>query len=317
MPNIITFSKVHVEDARSLALADYSEARAAVLALPHIDEIPLMYYDEFVENGLGVALYDGKKMLGFLCCQNPWQHAFGSAAVGTFVPGYARGAVNQNKENIYKKLYQAAAEIWTQKGIAYHAISVYAHDAQATNAFFALGFGLRCVDAVRPMSNFDCSTSSEISYRELEKADVALLRDMRRALSTHLGESPCFYKMTDEQHQRWLTRAESRDSRLFAATTGAEIAAFVEVADDGESFASYQPSMQNICGAFCAPEHRGKDIMQGLLNFAITTLKADGYTSLGVDFESYNLSSNAFWLKYFTAYNHTVFRRIDECGINF
>lgn len=43
--------------------------------------------------------------------------------------------------------------------------------------------------------------------------------------------------------------------------------------------------------------HRGKDVYQNLLNFAISTLKAEGYAQLGVDF---------------TAYTHSVVRRIDE-----
>ena len=55
--------------------------------------------------------------------------------------------------------------------------------------------------------------------------------------------------------------------------------------------------------------------MQGLLNHVITQLKTDAAISLGVDFESFNLPSNRFWLKHFTAYTSTVTRRIDECAL--
>jgi spore germination protein YaaH len=48
------------------------------------------------------------------------------------------------------------------------------------------------------------------------------------------------------------------------------------------------------------------------LNNAINTLKTEGYTGLGVDFESINPSGSGFWLKYFDAYTNSVVRRIDE-----
>jgi GNAT superfamily N-acetyltransferase len=73
--------------------------------------------------------------------------------------------------------------------------------------------------------------------------------------------------------------------------------------------------MKNICGAYCLQEYRGKGIFQGLLNYAITTLKAEGFETLGVDFESFNPTASGFWLKYFTAYTSNVVRRIDECAL--
>lgn len=99
---------------------------------------------------------------------------------------------------------------------------------------------------------------------------------------------------------------------MFAAFQGNETIAFIEVTDGGENFATEVSSMKNICGAYCMPEFRSKGIMQNLLNFTISTLKTEGYTRLGVDFESLNPTAYGFWLKYFTAYTHSVVRRIDE-----
>ena len=69
---------------------------------------------------------------------------------------------------------------------------------------------------------------------------------------------------------------------------------------------------RHIRGAYCLPEHRGKGLYQNLLNFTISVLKREGYTKLGVDFESFNPTARGFWLKYFTAYTNSVVRRIDE-----
>jgi len=315
MTTILGFNKTHIEQARELILANYNEERSIVIDLPQIDAIPVKEFDDFTDNELGVAMFDGEKMLGFLCCYNPWDNAFDSTAKGTFAPTHAHGAISENRAVIYKKLYQAAAEIWVKHGITYHSVGLYAHDLQARDAFFACGFGLRCVDAVRPLDNFEYLVCEGITFDELAKTEVSQIRDMRNSLSIHLGESPCFMRGTIADRESWLARAESRDSRVFAALHNNLPIAFIEVKSDGEHFATWENSMQNICGAFCLPVYRGKGIMQGLLNHVITQLKVDKVNSLGVDFESFNLSSSGFWLKHFTAYNYSVARRIDECAL--
>jgi len=316
MIKILSFNKNHIKQAREIALANYNEERSIVESLPRIDTISAVAFEGFVDNGLGVAMFDGEKMLGFLCCDDPWGNAFGTSANGTFAPIHAHGAISENRSEIYKRLYQAAAEIWVDKGINYHAISVYTHNSQAVDAFFSCGFGLRCVDAIRPLINFEHSDCEGIIFEELTKMDVAKVREMRNALSIHLGKSPCFMRLSLADRESWIARAEARDSRVFATLDNGKAIAFIEVTDDGENFATWDEGVQNICGAFCLPEYRGKGMMQGLLNHVITQLKADvDINSLGVDFESFNLSSNGFWLKYFTAYTSTVTRRIDECAL--
>ncbi|MCL2672698.1 MAG: GNAT family N-acetyltransferase [Clostridiales bacterium] len=309
------FQRDHIPAARALALANYNEERAAVPILPLIEGIPDAAFEEYIDNELGVAMFEGGKMLGFLCCDDPWENAFNSTARGTFVPIHAHGAIPENRGYIYKRLYQAAAEIWVGKGIGYHTIGLYAHDAQTRDAFFSCGFGLRCVDAVRPLENFAHSVCEGIRFDELAQSDAAKIRDMRIALSVHLGESPCFMRASTSERESWIARAEARDSRLFTASDSGAPIAYIEVTEDGENFATWEEDMKNICGAYCLPAYRGKGIMQALLNYVITKLQAEDLHNLGVDFESFNLTSNGFWLKHFTAYTHSVTRRIDECAI--
>ena len=318
MIEILSFNKSHIQKAKELIITNYNEERSFVTTLPQIqiDTIPDKAFYDFIENGLGVVMFDDNKILGFLCCDNPYDNAFGSTARGIFVPLHAHGAIPENRDIIYKKLYQSVAKIWVDRGIAYHAICLYAHDTQTKEAFFDCGFGSRCVDAIRPLTNFEYSICEGVTFRELADSDLIKVRDLRNMLVTHLGESPCFMRSSEEEAKSWITRAESRDSRLFFAMHSGRLIAFIEVTDDGENFATWEDSIQNICGAFCLPEFRGKGIMQGLLNYVITLLKTDKTSSLGVDFESFNLLSNGFWLKHFTAYTYSVTRRIDECAIN-
>jgi len=307
--NILDFNATHIKEAEKLALMNYNEEKDIVTLLPQIERTPDLTV--FADNGLGVVAFDGGKMLGFLCCYSPWDNAFQSAARGTFSPIHAHGVIKENRVMICKRLYQSAAEKWVKNKIAYHAIALYAHDSVSIEAMFSYGFGLRCVDAVRPLTSLICEPSEGIIFDELEKQDIVKIREMRNMLINHLSESPCFiYKTPD-----WLSSAESRNSRVFIAKQGKKLISFMEVMDGDENVVAEDNNMKCICGAFCLPEYRGKGISQNLLNYMINVIKAEGYNRLGVDFESFNPTASGFWLKYFTAYTNSVVRRIDECAI--
>ena len=106
----------------------------------------------------------------------------------------------------------------------------------------------------------------------------------------------------------WITKK----TRLFAAENSEGVAAYIETADAAENFVTELPQVQNICGAFCLPAYRGKGLYPSLLNFLINVLASEGYTLLGVDYESFNPTAAGFWQKHFTPYTNGVVRRIDE-----
>ena len=91
-------------------------------SLPEIESIPDLEY--FAWNGLGVAALEGDQLIGFLCCYEPWDNAFDSAAKGTFSPIHAHGAIKENRQMIYKRMYQYAAEKWVKHKISYHGIAL-------------------------------------------------------------------------------------------------------------------------------------------------------------------------------------------------
>ncbi len=311
---IVDFEKKHVESAKQIAAANYQEECEYVPVLPNIDELPDLEY--FSSNGLGVAAFDDDRLIGFLCCYEPWDNAFDSTAKGTFSPIHAHGAIKENRRLIYQKMYQFAAEKWVKYKITYHAIGHYAHDTESINAFFTYGFGLRCMDAIRPMMELECPPSDGIYFEELTQSDVIRVRELRQMQSDHMENSPCFMYSSLEAFNSWLVRAEDRKSRLFVAKDSEKLIAFLEVISNGENFVTEVDDICNICGAFCLPAFRGKNISSNLLNFAIRKLKAEGYKLLGVDFESFNPTAYGFWLKYFTAYTNSVVRRIDECALH-
>ena len=311
---IIDFSPCHISQAHALACRQYEEERIAVPSLPDLFPAPP---SQFAHNGLGVAAFDGAQMVGFLGCYTPWENAFTGTARGTFSPIEAHGTVPAQRKRIYSLLYRAAAKKWIHAGIASHSIALYAHDSAALHAFFTCGFGLRCVDAVRNMEMIPDLplqiAQSDVVYAEAGSAALASIAPLGVKLTQHLADSPCFMRrLQEETPETWLAGQKRRGSRLFTASRESHVLAFIEVTEKGENFATDFSSMANICGAYCLPFYRGQGLMPRLLNVVLRTLRKEGYTQLGVDYESFNLAAQGFWPKYFTPYTNGVVRRIDE-----
>jgi GNAT superfamily N-acetyltransferase len=195
--------------------------------------------------------------------------------------------------------------------MTYHAVVLYAHDAEAVDAFFRNGFGMRCIDAVRPMEPIG-GARAEAHCQELDKAGMEAVEPLMRGLSEHQGRSPCFMRATEEEIQARFQEARERESRVFVATVDGAVVAYVEMQPGGENFAAEADGTMNICGAYCLPEHRGGGIARSLVDHAIGVLRGEGYVRLGVDYESFNPTAYAFWGKHFEAYTVSVVRRIDE-----
>jgi GNAT superfamily N-acetyltransferase len=259
-------------------------------------------------------------MIGYLCCYGPFQNAFKTTNdVGIYAPVHGHGIIECNHKNIFALLYQEAAEKWIDAGITNHAITIYANNNSIKNQLYRYGFGLRCVDAIRPMSTIDEKTCKDISVTELEHNEFHLIYPLGIHLSRHLWNSPMFlrYKERPEEEkdgdpEKFAQWQINENFRYFAAKIKGKIVAYIKITDEGENFISDSEFMKNICGAYCYPEFRGQGIMENILNYLIEVLKNENYTLLGTDYESYNPTADGFWLKYFAEYTHSVVRRVDD-----
>lgn len=307
-------AKEHLEAIRQIALDNYREEREYVPELPEDAEIWDVGF--FLKNGYGVVALEEGAVVGFLCFYNPWSGAFDTEnALGTFSPLHANGAVKKNRYRIYQDMYEYAAGYLAARNIVGLGICLYAHDEVSKRALFEYGFGMRCKDAIQRLSAFNadpkCLCGTEYSFRELKVEEFPLIRDMRHDLDEHLKESPCFMQADADDYKRWIARVEEGDRRTFVAVAGDEIAAYIDVAEEGETFVTVNPRMRNINGAYCRPEYRGRKIYDALLAYVANTLKQEGYEYLGVDHESYNPTANRFWPKHFKEYTNSVTRRIE------
>jgi len=311
---IVDFTAAHIEQAMQVAMQNYEMERRFVPALQSVDVLPDMM--PFAKNGLGVAAFDGATMLGFLCCVSPFNNAFRSTdATGVFSPVYANGAVGDNRSNAYARMYQAAVKKWAGAGASSHAICLYAHDKESQEQFFRYGFGLRCIDAIREMEEINALPCPGYSFYELSSGELSRLLPLDHLLDAHMAASPSFILRPSQTEESFVEKAMLSDAVFFVAEHSGQIVAFIRAEQDGETFVCDMPGYLHMTGAYCLTEHRGKGLQQALLNTLIQKLKNQGYTHLGVDFESINPAAYGFWLKYFSAYTHSVVRRIDEHAI--
>ncbi len=308
---IVNFTHDHISSAAELALEGYNNERISVTTLPFIQSVPDLTH--FADNGLGVAALEGGKLVGFICSTNPFNNAFRSTDVrGIFSPMGANAAVKENRCKVYAALYQAVGERWVRAGAVAHAISLYAHDEALQRQFYLYGFGLRCIDAIRDMSPIEGFSCQGYEFVELKPQEYPSVYPLDFSLNRHYCESPFFMNREPNTLESFTKECVCEQARYFVASYNRQNCAYIKISDNGEAFIAEGETYRHIRGAYCLPEHRGRGIMQNLLNFTISTLKAEGYTRLGVDFESFNPTAYGFWLKYFQPYTHSVVRRIDE-----
>ena len=309
------FTEKHIDEAVKLALAELENERKQCLDLPN---------DDFSKHLAGIlnwlssqpfgkaAMSDGK-LVGYLIFAGPWDGFFGDVK-GVFSPlgGSAFSYDYKNRGRLASMLFASVAEEFVEQKVFSCALSRYAHDEEIAKSFVLNGFGIRCLDFVREISEFDLQNNScEDVFKELPVDKFAAVEHLQRGLHKHLAGAPVFFPSDDfdEWFKNWIKR---ETMRIFAAETDGRIIGFISIDDNAENFITEHNTMKNICGAYFDENYRGKGIAQNLLSFVAETLKAEGVTHLGVDCETLNPTALNFWGKYFEPYTYSFARRIDE-----
>lgn len=314
MLSIASLQPNEVDAARALAYENYLEAQRHTPELPTDGEIPELKWFLEDQGGIAYAAWDEGTLVGYLGFYAPFDGLFGPVP-GSFSPLHGNAAVEQNRERIYSRLYQAAAAELVQRGATSHAVVLHACDAPGIHAFFTNGFGLRTIDAMRRVERLPDAEQIDlrgVTLDEMDASERPSLLPLHNGLTQHLNESPSLMWAEDFAEREMLDVFERRAARHFVARESGRIVAYMELTAHGENYTTVSTTTRNICGAYMYPEFRGKGVYIALLDFLLATLQDEGYTHLGVDFEGFNPTARGFWLKYFTATTYGVTRRIDE-----
>ena len=108
----------------------------------------------------------------------------------------ANAAVSKNRPQIYAAMYQAA---------------------ELQQQFFRYGFGLRCLDAIRPMELIHCEFCIGYDLAELSKAEFHFIYPLYLALYQHYRESPFFMNREPETQEEFVVSSMQEGARYFVA----------------------------------------------------------------------------------------------------
>ena len=309
------FTEKHIDEAVKLALAELENERKYCPDLPREDFSKhlagILHW--LSSQPFGKAAINNGKLVGHLIFAGPWDGFFGDVK-GVFSPlgGSAFSYDYKNRGRLASMLFASLAEEFVEQSVFSCALSRYAHDEEIAKSFVLNGFGIRCSDFVREISEFDLQNNScEVVFKELPVDKFAAVEHLQRGLHRHLAGAPVFFPGDDfdEWFKNWIKR---ETMRIFAAETDGRIIGFISIDDNAENYITEHDTMKNICGAYCDEKYRGKGIAQNLLFFVAEPLTAEGVTHLGVDCETLNPTALNFWGKYFEPYTYSFARRIDE-----
>ncbi len=312
----MTFSQEHAEQAAALVHQAYERERATAPLLPTVkSDVFTAEIEQLCADGLGFAAVRDGELVAFIAGFRV-ERFFGTAD-GVYIPVYGHGAQAEHRISLYRALYAHAAQNWVDRGLTSHVITMLTHDDALVQAWFHMGFGLRCVDAIRPPAPVEAPDNG-LKVRLLTPEDADAILPLHREHQGYYHRSPLFMPYRADATAEWMRQwLEQPDHHIWAAFDGAQPVSYMQVKHGGETFVSDDAAMRNICGAYTLPEARGRGVATLLLRHICAWMAEQGFTRLGVDFESFNPLGSAFWFKHFTPFTYSLTRRVDERIIGF
>ncbi|WP_160691125.1 GNAT family N-acetyltransferase [Clostridium sp. C2-6-12] len=303
-----------IDEAVKLALIEYKNecANNKELIEKNIKEkLQALIFDIFKSRYGLVAIEDGK-IAGYMMFWGPFEGHFGNVK-GSFSPLHGSAFGGTNRKKTASLLFEKVSKTMIDEGIFSFAICKYAHDKEISETLAFNGFGIRCSDAIKDLSEINkTEVNSKCRYEEISYKKAGVLLELKNGLVNHLRKSPIYFPNPEFTAEKFTELCEKRKSRFFVAYAGEKTVGYIEVGVDGETFISEDPDVLNICGTYVDSDYRNSSVAKELLNYTMTKLADEGLKYLGVDCETINPTALHFWAKYFESYTYSFVRRVDE-----
>ncbi len=308
-----SISEKHVDEAISLILSAYNEEKKAIPYLPNQEGF-LDYLHESINTlfnkGTGLAAICDNRLIGYIAGFEVGE-LFGKCK-GIWCPLYGHSTKKEYRRSLYNELYKRVSKLWVKNSFMTHGIALFAHDKEAIDTWFWLGFGLRCVDAIRKVESISVNNSN-IVVRKAQIDDIPSMSALSRKLNQYLNEPPLFMPRKISNPTEHLTKwLEKENHHLWVAYHNEVPLGYMAIQPSAETFIVEHPNVMNITKAYVSEKARKSGIGAILLNEIQQWLSNNNYSLCGVDFESFNIEGSRFWTKHFIPYTHSVVRRIDE-----
>jgi GNAT superfamily N-acetyltransferase len=307
---VVPLSDERLEGAADLVTACYRAERGAAPALPVRYEDPgevLSLLRDASKRSKGVVAIHDDDVEGLL---------LGGAIIefmgrSVYVPEWSHAACVDGRQETYRQMYAYLSRKWVEDGCFTHVISLLAHDREAIDAFFWMGFGLVEVTAIRDLSPVEGGRAS-VEIRKAGREDAEVITDFNTGLQRYLAAAPTFHNDREPlRAESWL--ADPVNSAWLAYSDGMPVGCIrIGPADPSAARFIRDERTAYIVHAFVEEGLRNAGIGTALLSRALDWARSAGYERCAVDFESSNTIACNFWLKHFQPVCLILYRRVDE-----
>lgn len=258
----------------------------------------------------GVAVVEHNQLLAYMVTgfQFPWK---GQQAV--LVPEYCHSAVEEQKRELYQRMYMQLSQEWINNHIHLQMIGYFAHDTKLQETLYQLGFGAILAEQLR-----DCSALNQPHEVVIqEEKDVSKLLNIQIEHNDYYSKAPIFILKPTSPHEvldELEVHARQGDV-FFVYYEQEEPCAYMIVGNStigGEGFLLQNTNTAQIKSAYARQDVRRKGIGKALLQRAIEWSQAHGYERIFVEHETANFSGSIFWQKHFKPYIYFSMRYIDN-----
>jgi GNAT superfamily N-acetyltransferase len=310
---LVPMTREYLEPATELFIGNYKHEQEESPLLPSrvIAEPEWIYHA--LEARLvnpGVAVVEHNQLLAYMLTgfQFPWK---GQQAA--LVPEYCHSAVEEQKRELYQRMYMQLSQEWVNNHIHLQMIGHFAHDTILQETLYQLGFGAILAERLR-----DCSVLNQPHEVVIqEEKDVSKLLSIQIEHNDYYAKAPIFILKPTSPHEVLdELEAHARQSDVFFVYyEQGEPCAYMIVGNStiaGEGFLLQNTNTAQIKSAYARPEIRSKGIGKALLQRAIEWSQAHGYERIFVEHETANFSGSIFWQKHFNPYIYFSMRYIDN-----
>jgi GNAT superfamily N-acetyltransferase len=310
---IIPFDTRHIPAASSLFACRFKNQRQTVPILPDRLENPAevaILIERMLQNHSGLAAVKDGELVGYLLWfySTNFRNARRKAA---YCPVWAHAAIDEQQPAIVRALYRAAAAQWADSSCEVHAISLLANDQAAIQTWFWSGFGLTVVDAIRPVTSLGLDHPIGVTIYQADLTNVGVLADLEGEHWYHYLASPVFMNPTPPSSAaEFAELLQSPGGSAWLAYIDNQPVGYLRLEASGSGASEIVAAMTtiSITGAYVLPSLRGRKIAPALLDAALRSYAAQGYTACSVDFESFNPEAAVFWMRYFEPVCYSVLR---------
>jgi len=312
--SVEAFRDKHVGEAAELFTINYRLLRTTIPCLPTTHESPdaaASMLSKALDTVPGAAAIRDGELVGFMFAFVIDLHGMRTA----YVPDWAHAARVENSARLNQQLYTYLSEHWLRNGCYRHAITLFADDEQALDAYVRLGFGMLAIDTVRGLEPTREAAGDEVKIRRATTEDAELSCALAEELDRYLASPPTFlaYAARDTvgRTREWLSNP---DNLQVLAYLGGETVGYMQFEPQGHGTAHIVSDEKSFActGTYVKEGLRQHGIGAALLSHCAEWARQHGYLRLSVDCESANIAGSSFWLKHFTPVCYSMMRTVDE-----